>query len=344
MIAKALYFSTPRDIICGRLSKRVLLINSLLILLSLLLMTVAISYGTLQLSPLQVWRAFAGQGEPGIITVITQWRAPRAVMALLLGAGLGISGGIFQSIIRNPLGSPDVVGFSTGAYTGALTTIILLNGSYYQIAGGAVLGGMITAVLVYLLAWRDGIVGFRLIIVGIAIGAILTAFNTWLIITGSLEHAMTAALWGAGTLNGITWTKSQPALLLVPLATIAALLMAKRLQLLEMGDDSARALGVNAEASRLCLMLSGIILTAIVTATAGPISFIALASPQIARRLTRASSIPLFSAAMIGAILLLSADIVAQHAFTNMQLPVGAVTVSIGGIYLIWLLIRESRH
>ncbi|MCL2892925.1 iron-enterobactin ABC transporter permease [Brenneria tiliae] len=344
MITRTLSLSAPFGLISGRFSRRVIGINGILTIASALLVILAISLGTLQLSPFDIWQALNGKGEPGTVTVVTQWRAPRAVMALLLGAGLGVSGAIFQSIIRNPLGSPDIIGFSSGAYTGALVTIILLNGGYYEIASGAVTGGVITAAAVYLLAWREGIVGFRLIIVGIAISAILAAFNTWLIITGSLESVMTAALWGTGSLNGVTWAKGQPAVVIIPIGIASALLMGKRLQLLEMGDDSARSLGVNAEASRLWLMLFGVILTAVVTATAGPISFIALAAPQIARRLMRASSVPLFSSAMIGAILLLSADIVAQHAFARVQLPVGAVTVSIGGIYLIWLLIRESRR
>ncbi|WP_407704477.1 iron-enterobactin ABC transporter permease [Winslowiella arboricola] len=344
MVARTVLLGNPRGMINGRLSLRVMLTNGLLLLLALLLALFALCYGTLSLTPLQVWRALQGSGEPGMITVVSQWRAPRIVLALVLGAGLGVSGAVFQSVIRNPLGSPDVVGFNTGAYTGVLVTIILLNGSYYQIASGALIGGIAAAALVWLLAWREGIVGFRLIIVGLGVAALLSALNTWLIITGSLESAMSAALWGAGSLNGMTWAKGQPALLGIPLTITVILLLGKRLQLLEMGDDSARALGVNAEASRLWLMLSGIILTAIATASAGPISFIALAAPQIARRLTRASSVPLFSAATSGALLLLAADITAQHSFNGVQLPVGAVTVSIGGLYLIWLLIRESRR
>ncbi len=327
-----------------KLSARTLWVNLSVILLCLLLALFALCYGTLRIGPLQVWQALQGEGPPGLMTVIGQWRAPRVVLALVLGAGLGVSGAIFQSAIRNPLGSPDVVGFNTGAYTGALVTIILLGGGYYQIAAGALVGGIASAALVYLLAWRQGISGFRLIIVGIGIGAVLSALNSWLIISASLESAMSAALWGAGSLNGITWAKGQPALLLVPFTVCAALLLGRRLQLMEMGDDSARALGVNAESSRLWLMLCGIILTAIATASAGPIAFIALAAPQIARRLIAASAVPLFSAATSGALLLLAADIIAQHAFSGIQLPVGTVTVSIGGLYLIWLLIRESRR
>ncbi|ATZ95186.1 MULTISPECIES: iron-enterobactin ABC transporter permease [Dickeya] len=344
MSTRTLFLRAPAGLISGRLPLRALWINLSLLLGGAALLTLAVSLGTLPLSAPTVWQALAGHGEASTVTVVTQWRAPRAVMALLLGAGLGVSGAIFQSLTRNPLGSPDVVGFNTGAHTGALVTIILLHGSYYQIAGGAVLGGLATALAVYLLAWRRGISGFRLIIVGIAVSAILSAFNTWLMITGALETVMTAALWGAGSLNGMTWSKAAPALLLIPLTLLATLLLARRLQLLEMGDDSARALGVNAEASRLWLMLCGIVLIAVVTASAGPISFIALAAPQIARRLTRASTVPLCAAALVGGLLLLTADIVAQHLFTGRQLPVGSVTVSIGGLYLIWLLIRESRR
>lgn len=344
MTSKTLSLRAPGGIVSGRFAGRTLLVNGLLMVLGLLLLTVAMGLGTLQIAPIDVWRALAGHADGGIQTVVTQWRAPRAAMALLLGASLGLSGAIFQSIIRNPLGSPDIVGFNTGAFTGVLLVVMVWEGDYYQIVSGAVIGGIAAAALVYLLAWRKGINGFRLIIVGIAVSAVLYAFNTWLVITGSLEHAMTATLWGTGTLNGMTWTKAQPALWLTPLATLAVLLLGKRLQLLEMGDDSARALGVNAEASRLWLMLFGIVLTALVTATAGPISFIALAAPQIARRMTHASATPLVSAALVGATLLLAADMIAQHAFRQVQLPVGAVTVSIGGVYLIWLLIRESRH
>jgi len=210
--------------------------------------------------------------------------------------------------------------------------------------GGARAGGILAALAIYLLAWRQGIAGFRLIIVGIAISAVLVSTNTWLIITASLERAMDAAMWQAGSLNGMTWQKAQPATAFILLAAAAALLMGKRLQLLEMGDDTARALGVNAEGSRLWLMLFGVTLTAAVTATAGPISFIALAAPQIARRLAGQSSVTLTSSALMGAALLLSADVVSQHLFAPIQLPVGVVTVCIGGLYLIWLLIREARR
>jgi len=198
--------------------------------------------------------------------------------------------------------------------------------------------------VVYLLAWRNGVETFRLIIVGIAVRALLVAGNTWLVISASLESALTAGLWSAGSLNGITWAKSLPVVGLIIVAWGLAVLLSRRMHLLEMGDDMARALGVPVERSRLLLMLAGVALTAAATAVAGPISFIALVAPQIARRLCANQSQPLLIAGLTGALLLLVADVATQRLFLPYQLPVGVLTVSLGGIYLMGLLIRESRR
>ena len=219
---------------------------------------------------------------------------------------------------------------------------MLFNGGVIGITAGALAGGLLTAALIYLLAWRNGVESFRLIIVGIAVRALLVAGNTWLIISASLESAMTAGLWSAGSLNGINWAKSLPVLAVIALCCLLLLTLTRRMRLLEMGDDTACALGVPVERSRIMLLLIGVTLTAAATAVAGPISFIALVAPQIARRLCANRSVLLLTA-LIGALLLLLADIAAQRLFMPYQLPVGVLTVSLGGIYLIWLLIRESR-
>jgi len=338
-----LYLGWPSGPVYLRVRAKGLWVGMLLALAALLLAGLALGAGALELSHAQVWQALLGEGPARLGAVVREWRLPRVVMALVVGGALGMSGAIFQSLIRNPLGSPDVIGFNTGAYTGALVTIILLQGSYFEIATGALVGGLAAALLVYLLAYRRGIQGFRLIIVGIAISAMLAAFNTWLMISASLESAMTAALWGAGSLNGITWDKALPSALFSLVAMVLTLLQSRRMALLEMGDDSASALGVPAERTRLQLMSLGVVLTAAATAAAGPISFIALAAPQIAQRLSRSHGTALLCAFWVGALLLLLADYCAQHLFAPRQLPVGIVTVSIGGLYLVWLLFRQSR-
>lgn len=315
----------------------------LLCLLCAALAVYGLGSGTLSLTPLQVIDALHGEGPHNLTVIVTQWRLPRVAMALILGAALAASGAIFQSLMRNPLGSPDVIGFNTGAYSGVLVAIVLFNSAIAGITVGAMAGGLLTALVVYLLAWRNGVETFRLIIVGIAVRALLVAGNTWLVISASLESALTAGLWSAGSLNGITWAKSLPVLGLIILAWALAALLSRRMHLLEMGDDMARALGVPVERTRLWLMLAGVGLTAAATAVAGPISFIALVAPQIARRLCPNQSQLLLIAGLTGALLLLAADVATQRLFLPYQLPVGVLTVSLGGIYLIGLLIRESR-
>ncbi|TPG63159.1 iron-enterobactin ABC transporter permease [Ewingella americana] len=334
---------TPRSRKIVLFSRQKLTLFTLLLLCTLLAIY-GLGSGTLSLSPMQVIDALRGEGPHNLTVIVTQWRLPRVAMALILGAALAASGAIFQSLMRNPLGSPDVIGFNTGAYSGVLVAIVLFNSSILGMTFGAMTGGLLTAVVVYLLAWRNGVETFRLIIVGIAVRALLVAGNTWLVISASLESALTAGLWSAGSLNGITWAKSLPVVGLIILAWGLALLLSRRMHLLEMGDDMARALGVPVERSRLLLMLAGVALTAAATAVAGPISFIALVAPQIARRLCANQSQPLLIAGLTGALLLLGADVATQRLFLPYQLPVGVLTVCLGGIYLIGLLLRESRR
>ena len=297
--------------------------------------------GAVTLDTSQVFAALMGDAPRSMTMVVTEWRLPRVLMALLIGAALGVSGAIFQSLMRNPLGSPDVMGFNTGAWSGVLVAMVLFGQDLTAIALAAMVGGIVTSLLVWLLAWRNGIDTFRLIIIGIGVRAMLVAFNTWLLLKASLETALTAGLWNAGSLNGLTWAKTSAPIIILML--IAAALLVRRMRLLEMGDDTACALGVSVERSRLLMMLVAVVLTAAATALAGPISFIALVAPHIARRISGTARWGLTQAALCGALLLLAADLCAQQLFMPYQLPVGVVTVSLGGIYLIVLLIQESR-
>ncbi|GAB52339.1 iron-enterobactin ABC transporter permease [Atlantibacter hermannii] len=325
------------------ISPRLLWMLALFCLVAMAMAIWSLSSGALPLSASQVVNALLGEGPRQISLVVVEWRLPRVLLALVIGAALGVSGAIFQSLMRNPLGSPDVMGFNMGAWSGVLIAMVLFGQSAGSITFAALGGGIVTSLLVWALAWRNGIDTFRLIIIGIGMRAMLVAFNTWLLLQASLETALSAEMWNAGSLNGLTWNKAFPAVPLIAVALLAAALLARRMRLLEMGDDSACALGVAVERSRLLLMLTAVTLTAAATALAGPISFIALVAPHIARRLTRTSRFGLLQSALCGGTLLLAADLCAQRLFTPYQLPVGVVTVSIGGIYLIALLIQESR-
>ncbi|MCZ4059436.1 iron-enterobactin ABC transporter permease [Pantoea sp. LMR881] len=320
-------------------------INSFALLLACALLAFfGVTRGTLPVSAEQLWQVINGEAARNIQLIVVEWRLPRVLMALLIGAALGVSGAIFQSLLRNPLGSPDILGFNTGAYSGVLVALVLFQQNIEGMTLAALLGGLATTGVVYLFAWRNGVNTFRLIIVGISVRALLMALNSWLIISASLEAALSAGLWSAGSLNGITWAKTRPVIVVLLLALFATTLLARRMRLLEMGDDTACALGVPVERSRIWLMLAGVILTAASTALVGPISFVALLAPQIARRLCGGVKGALPMAALCGALLLTAADYAAQHFFLPYQLPVGVITVSLGGIYLIALLVREARR
>lgn len=327
------------------------LIGLRLVAVCVVLSGLGLAFGLLALSsgdfpvPLgDVLRALLGRAEPSVQMVVLEWRLPRAALALLLGAALGLSGAIFQSITRNPLGSPDIIGFDAGAYTGALLVMVFWSNSQLGVAGGALAGGLVTAALVYGMAWQRGVQGFRLIIVGIGVAAMLTAFNKFMLLQAQLEVAMSAATWEAGSLNGLGLDRLLLALALLLVLMPASLVLSRRMALLEMGDNAASALGIGVERVRIMLVILGVALIATVTATAGPIGFVALVAPQVARRLTRTAGVSMLPSSATGALLLVAADYLAQRAFAPSQLPVGVVTISLGGIYFAWLLIAEARR
>lgn len=326
------------------MTRRIGLHGSWLVLACMLFAGLALTRGALPLSAEQLWQVLCGGGAANVRLIVLEWRLPRVLMALLIGAALGVSGAIFQSLLRNPLGSPDILGFNTGAYSGVLVALVLFSQNMAAITGAALTGGLTTAALVYLLAWRNGVQTFRLIMVGISVRALLMALNSWLIISASLDAALSAGLWSAGSLNGISWAKTPPVIAVLLASLLLVALAARRMRLLAMGEDIACALGVPVERSRLWLMLAGVLLTAASTALAGPISFVALLAPQIARRLSGGEKGALTLAALCGALLLLAADYAAQHLFLPYQVPAGIITVSLGGLYLITLLVREARR
>lgn len=285
-----------------------------------------------------------GQGDRRSQLVVLDWRMPRVLLALGLGAALGAAGAIFQSLTRNPLGSPDLIGFDAGAYAAALLVITTVGTGFVAIAGASVVGGLATALLVYLLAYRRGFQGFRLIIVGIAVSAMLSSLNTWIILNADLYVALAAGAWGSGSLNAVGWEQARPTVVILAALWAVSALLAGRMHLLELGDDAAIALGMRTQRVRLGLVGLGVAFTATATAAAGPIAFVSLAAPQLARRLARSAGVTLAASAAMGALLLVASDFVAQRLFAPTQLPVGVITVCVGGAYLIWLLVKEGRR
>ncbi|MGW4227765.1 FecCD family ABC transporter permease [Streptomyces sp. NPDC004980] len=296
--------------------------------------------GSISLTPRQVLSAlFDPDADSRTRLVVVTWRLPRLLFAIVCGAALAISGALFQSLTKNPLGSPDVIGFASGSYAGASVVMLLLGtANYLAVGAGSLIGGALTALLVYVLAYRNGLAPFRLIIVGIAVGAFLSSLTSMLLLSVNPQQAMLAATWGAGSLSGLGFEQLRLTALVFVVLLICSAAVVRPLVHLELGDDAAVALGVGAQRARLAATLVGVALTALVTAAVGPISFIALAAPQIAQRLTRGSTaVRIVPAALTGAAVLVAADFLAQR----LDLPVGVVTVCVGGAYLAWLLARQ---
>lgn len=289
-------------------------------------------------SPAEVFAALTGRGDS--VFVITQWRLPRVAAALVFGAALGLAGAVFQNLTRNPLGSPDVIGLDAGAYTGALLVLTVTGGTATTLTAAPLVGGVATAAVVYVLSLRSGLDRVLLVVIGIAVNAVLTAVNAWLVLRAELEVAIAASGWSAGSLNGVGWPQAGPAFAVVAVLTVVLAVLARAMHQSGLGDELAATTGVRLSRLRLLMVLAGVGCTATVTAVTGPIVFVALAAPHIGRRLSGTAG--LLPAALTGGVLLLTADLLAQ--LMPVALPVGVVTTAIGGVYLLLLLIKEVRR
>lgn len=303
----------------------------------------SISVGDFPIPITDVVATIFGGGSADAQFIVETLRLPRVLTGIMVGAAFAVAGAIFQSLAQNPLASPDIIGFNSGAALGAVFTIVTIGGSSLQVSIGALVGGFVTALLVYALAWKRGVHGYRLVLVGIGVGFAVSAVNDYLITRANIYDVQRAAVWLTGSLNGRGWnhvrTVGLGLVVLVPLA----LFLGRQMRLLELGPDTAAALGVRVGRSRAALALVGVALAALATASAGPIGFVALVSPPIARRLVRSPGVTIVPAALVGALLTVTADLGARRIFAPIELPVGIATAVIGAPYLLWLLTREIR-
>ncbi|WP_252365264.1 FecCD family ABC transporter permease [Saccharomonospora piscinae] len=326
-----------------RLDSRALLVGALLALASLVTAAITLTTGEYPLSVAEVLAAMTGQGDGGAEFIVLTLRLPRLLTALFVGAALAVSGAILQSLTRNPLGSPDFIGFTNGASTGALLVIIVVGGSMTQVAAGALAGGIVASVLIYAVSYRRGVQGYRFVLVGVGINALALAVNSYLITRADIYDAVSAQAWLVGSVNSRGWEHVAAAGLALAVLLPLAMSRSRALSMLELGDDSAAALGVGVQRSRAILIVVSVLLAGFATAAAGPIWFVALAAPQLARRLTRSPSPGLVTSALMGGLLLLVGDLAMQRLFPTAQLPVGTATGCLGGLYLMWLLASEWR-
>jgi iron complex transport system permease protein len=322
--------------------------RSITVSLTLLVVTfvgfcVSISIGDFSIPLPDVIPAIVGHGDPSTDFIIRQLRLPRALTALLVGSAFGLSGAIFQSVARNPLASPDLIGITAGASTAAVFMIVVIGASGLIVSVGALVGALATAATIYTLAYKRGSASaYRLVLIGIGAAAVLTSATSFMLTRGQIFDVQRATVWLTGSLNGRSWDHVRPVALAMLVLLPAVAGFARPLRALQLGDDTAKGLGVTVERSRLALILVAVALVAIATAAAGPVAFVAFVAAPVARRLVHAP-LTLIPAALVGALLLILSDLAARRVFAPTELPVGIVTGVIGAPYLIWLLARANR-
>jgi iron complex transport system permease protein len=323
-------------------------VRSVLVTLALLLATFAVfcwslSVGDFPVPISDVLGSLVGRGNEDSDFIVRTLRLPRGLTAVLVGAGFGLSGAIFQRIARNPLASPDIIGVDAGAAVAAVFIIVILHGSSVQVTFGALAGATVTSIAIYLLAYKRGVPGYRLVLIGIGVTAVLGSVIEYLLTRAEIFDAQRATVWLTGSLNGRGWDHVRPMAIALAVLLPLAIGLARQLRLLELGDDAARGLGTRVELARGALLLTGVALAAIGTASAGPIGFVALVSPQIARRLVGGRTLALVPAAACGALLLVASDLVGRRVFAPTELPVGVITAIVGAPYLLYLLARANK-
>lgn len=325
-----------------RRRRRYAVVTALTVVVAAVAAIVGVTTGSFHASLGDVASALTGGADGRTTVVVMGLRVPRVLAALAIGACLGLAGAVFQTLARNPLASPDIVGFTAGSATGALVGLVLIAPTASP-AAGAWLGGLLTVVVVMLIARSVGVSRERTILAGIALSTLLAAVNDYLLTRAPVEIARNADQWLHGSLAATS--ADDVALLLGALGilSLTLTLVHRDFRALELGEDTARSLGVRTGRVRLLLVVVAALLTGTATAVSGPIGFVALAAPQLARRTLGTSGIPLLGSALTGAVVLVVADVVAQRALAPLQIPVGLLTGVLGGAYLFWIVARTRR-
>ncbi|MFJ4918705.1 FecCD family ABC transporter permease [Streptomyces sp. NPDC088725] len=326
---------------------RLVVVTLLLAAAAFLVFCLSISVGDFPIGLSRVIATLLGRGEQVDEFVVMDLRMPRSLAGLVVGIALGMSGAITQSVARNPLASPDILGITGGAGAVAVFLVTVSGGtaaavvSSVGLSAAALAGGLGTGLLVYFLAWRRGIDGFRLILIGISVSAVTEAITTWLLVSADIRDVARAQAWLVGSLDDRSWDEVRVTLWCTLVLMVVVAGVAFQFKPMHLGDEVAAGLGVRYTRVRAVLLLCAVLLAAAAVSAAGPVPFVALVAPQVAMRLAKVPTPPILASGLVGAVLLNGADLVARAALP-VSLPVGVVTAAIGGPFLVWLLVRAN--
>lgn len=320
--------------------RRSILVAALLLVLLAGAMVLSLSLGTPYVAPADVLHSIFSDSPYDV--VVEKLRLPRTVLAVAAGAAFGVAGTLIQSVARNPLASPDVIGITQGA--GLVATIALTTGASAAIlAPTALAGGLLAAAAVFALGARHGLAAQRFVLAGVAVAVGLRALTEVVMLSADPIDGQRAQIWLIGTLAGKGWAEASWIAVILLLLLPVLLWAGWALHTSALDDDTARGLGLRPTARRVGLASIGVVVAAMVTAQVGAVDFVALVAPQVARRLVRTERPPLLSAALVGALLVVLADLAGRRLFAPTQLPAGVLTAAIGGPYLLFLLVRGRR-
>lgn len=322
--------------------RRYIAITSLLACIALLLCGTMLMLGNTIYPVRDVVRVLLGHDVDGANFAIGTIRLPRMLAGAFAGFAFGVGGYVFQTMLRNPLANPNVIGITAGSSAAAVFCIVVLQASNTVISIASVIGGLATVLIIYVLAKGASFSIGRLILIGIGIQAMLNAFISYLMLLANTHDIPTALRWLSGSLNGMKLESTYPLIIAVIIMTPLLLYFSKRLSMLELGEQAATSLGVDTNRTRIVLIVGAVIILALATATTGPIAFVAFLAGPIAQRLVGSNFSNVLPAGLIGIILVLAADLIGQFAF-SVRYPVGVITGIIGAPYLIYLLIRINR-
>lgn len=334
---------TPADLRASRRRRHsshlvVVLVLTLLVAVTWL---VSLMFGETFYSLDEVWRVICGETVPGASFTVGDLRLPRATLGLLAGLAYGAAGVSFQTLLRNQLASPDIIGISAGASAAGVLGIVLLGWSQTMVSGFALVAALGTAVAIYALSFKGGFAGTRLILIGIGVSAMLGAVVSWVLSKANQWDLGTASRWLTGSLNGASWEQ------VLPLAITCAVVLpvmwgsSSRLATLRFGDDTAAGLGVRVRSVRLWTIVGAVMLVAVATASCGPVAFVAFMAGPIAMRLSPSAPSLVLPASLVGAVIVLLSDLIGQY-FLGTRYPVGVITGALGAPFLVYLLVRAN--
>ncbi|MHC0038205.1 FecCD family ABC transporter permease [Pseudoneobacillus sp. C159] len=333
------------------IDKKALKVFLTLLLVSFSIFVISTGMGDMKISPINVLKVFFGGGTKMEQLVVQNFRLPRIIVALMVGMGLAAAGGILQGLIRNPLASPDILGITGGASFAVVGFLAFfsdennsLTVSIEWMPVSAFVGATVVALLVYFLAWKNGVSPIRLVLIGIGISALMQAFTTLMMIMGPIYRASQANIWITGTVYGSNWKNVTIIVPCTLVLIVITLLLARNVNIQELGDEIATGVGSQVQKQRFWLLIVATALVGTSVAFAGGIGFVGLMAPHMARRLVGSAFGALLPvSALIGGILVMVADLIGRTMFSPLEIPAGVFTASIGAPYFIYLLFKTRN-